>query len=113
MLGEVHGTPGVSQYSYLDALFLPGQSYVYRVEGLTPSGSAVISQGVVSQSLAASARPAGDLNGQPPGRLPGSQPGAELGWQPDQAACCPPSPAKRPYTHHLVSSDKFITIVLV
>ena len=53
LLGEVHGTPGVSQYSYLDALFLPGQSYVYRVEGVSPSGSAVVSQGVVSQSLAA------------------------------------------------------------
>ena len=53
LLGEVHGTPGVRQYSYLDALFLPGQSYVYRVEGLSLSGSAVVSQGVVSQSLAA------------------------------------------------------------
>jgi hypothetical protein len=53
LLGEVHGMPGVRQYSFLDALFLPGQSYVYRVEGRLPAGSAVVSQGVVSQSIAA------------------------------------------------------------
>jgi hypothetical protein len=53
LLGEVHGTSGVTQYSFLDALFLPGQSYVYRVEGVSPSGLAVVSQGVVSQSIAA------------------------------------------------------------
>lgn len=53
LLGEVPGSPGVNQYSYLDALFLPGRSYIYRVEGVSPSGTPVVSQRVVSQSTAA------------------------------------------------------------
>lgn len=53
LLGEVQGVTGIRQYSYLDALILPGKSYIYRVEALTLSGSPVISQRVVSQSTAA------------------------------------------------------------
>jgi hypothetical protein len=57
LLGEVPASPAVSQYRYLDALFIPGQSYVYRVEAISQFGSPIVSQRVVSQ-------PAGALPGQ-------------------------------------------------
>ncbi len=53
LLGEVAGKPGEVQYRFLDALFLPGQQYIYQVEGVTSTGVSIVSQRVASQPMAA------------------------------------------------------------
>lgn len=53
LLGEIDSQPGESRYTYLDVLSLPGQRYVYQVEGVTASGVSIVSQRVASQPLTA------------------------------------------------------------
>ncbi len=53
LLGEIDSKPGEIRYTYLDVLSLPGQRYVYQVEGVTASGVSIVSQRVASQPLTA------------------------------------------------------------
>jgi hypothetical protein len=46
----IPGQPGVREYAYLDSLFLPGQSYTYRVEGLAQGNVTLFSEAVHSPS---------------------------------------------------------------
>lgn len=45
--------PDARQYAYVDALLWPWQTYVYRVEGVEPSGRATLSQPVAASARGA------------------------------------------------------------
>ncbi|HEX7975648.1 MAG TPA: hypothetical protein VF498_14655 [Anaerolineales bacterium] len=54
LMSEIPAKAGVSNYSYVDPLLLPGMPYVYRVEGvLSPQGELAFSESIVSSPLAA------------------------------------------------------------
>jgi hypothetical protein len=53
LVKEVHGKPGVRDYSYLDSLFVPGSAYIYRIEGVNPANVPLFSQAVHSSTSGA------------------------------------------------------------
>ena len=53
LVKEVHGKPGVQDYSYLDSLFVPGSAYIYRIEGVNPANVPLFSQAVHSSTSGA------------------------------------------------------------
>jgi hypothetical protein len=53
LLSEVPAQPDVQQYTYVDAHLLPGQSYVYVVEGLGVEGQSAFSQAITVNALEA------------------------------------------------------------
>jgi len=53
LVKELPGQPGVSQYRYLDMLFVPGRAYIYHIEAVDQGHVVVSSQPVISHTNAA------------------------------------------------------------
>ena len=51
LLYEAPARPDVEQYTYVDARLLPGQAYVYRVEGVGQGGRSAFSRAITASAL--------------------------------------------------------------
>jgi len=51
LLDELNAELGVHDYSYLDIAQFPGQTYVYRIQAISPSGGLLFTDSVTSQPL--------------------------------------------------------------
>ncbi len=51
LLEEIPAQPHQPDYTYLDSLLVPGETYVYRVEGVSPIGQTVLSQSIVANAI--------------------------------------------------------------
>ena len=50
---ETHAQPDSGEYTFVDAVLWPGQTYVYRVEGLNPGEQPAVSQAITANALEA------------------------------------------------------------
>jgi hypothetical protein len=50
---EIRAQPDSEEYTFIDAALWPGQTYVYRVEGLNPGEQPAVSQAITANALEA------------------------------------------------------------
>jgi hypothetical protein len=53
LVHETHAQPDSGEYTFVDAVLWPGQTYVYRVEGLNPGEQPAVSQAITANALEA------------------------------------------------------------